>query len=76
MKERARKKAEERLPVSEQAMEAKNKVFFIRSYAASFNAGSEIIHPPETATLAAAEQTGTLWERAPSAFTFSLDIIG
>ena len=56
-------------------MEAEDEIFFIPGDVASLNGRTEVIHPPETAALAAAEETCLLRQSPPPAFAFSLDVI-
>lgn len=63
-------------PVPEKSVEAENEILFIGGDLAAFDGRAEVVHPAEATALAAAEETGSLREGAPPAFSFFLDVIG
>lgn len=57
-------------------MEAEDEIFFIGGDLAALDGRAEVVHPPEAAALATAEESGALWEGSPAALAFFLDVIG
>lgn len=64
------------IPIAEEAMKAKNEIFFVGGDLATLDRGTEIVHPAKAAALAAAEQSRPLGEGPPASLTFLLDVIG
>lgn len=48
------------IPVAQEAMEAKDEIFFVGGDLAALDRRAEVVHPAEAATLAAAEQPSPL----------------
>lgn len=66
----------QRPSIAQEAMEAEDEIFFIGGDLAALDGRAEVVHPPEAAALAAAEESGALWEGSPAALAFFLDVIG
>lgn len=67
---------DQRPPIAEEAVEAEDEVLLVGGDVAALDGGAEIVHPAEAAAFAAAEETGSLGEGAPSAFSLFLDALG
>lgn len=55
-------------------MEFDDEFIFFFGEVATFEVRTEVVDPPETATLAAPEETGGFGERAPAPFTVSSNV--
>ena len=76
MKKTPREESEKRnrnpyWPVSEEAVQSQDKIFLFWRNLATFNGGSEVVHPAEAAALSAAQKPGSSRKRPPFPLAFS-----